>query len=211
MILRAEILRDSAFQYAFTHDFWMGQRQNTGDDNFITRWVLFGHLFENSQPESNASRRKWKIGIQLTREAQVSTSIMPDSRFAGQMKRWCRSGLRHRLMCLLYEPGIRGMWRTCPFMTRKMVEAMLNPILVWIRIYYWFKTAAVYPRLACLIVGYKIYKQAITLRRFKKEYPWIRKHLWAALLVDRLNYISDWYCWMTLGNDAWVTRATIDE
>jgi len=148
MILRAEILRDPKFQYAFTHDFWMGQRQNTGDDNFITRWVLFGHLFENFHLEGNERRRRWKVGMQLTQEAQVGTSIMADSRFTGQIKRWSRSGLRHRLMCLLYEPGIRGMWQTCPFMTRKMVEGMLNPILVWIRLYSWFKTAKVYPRMA---------------------------------------------------------------
>lgn len=86
MILRADSLRGPAFQYGFTHDFWMGQRQNTGDDNFVTRWVLFGHLFENFRLEGNETRPKWKIGMQLTREAQVGTSVMSDSRFAGQMK-----------------------------------------------------------------------------------------------------------------------------
>lgn len=142
MLLRARILRDPAFQHAFTNDYWMGVRQNTGDDGFLTRWVLFRHLVHPLAQADNgiaARPRQWRLGIQLTPEAEVGTTIMRDSRFAGQMKRWYRSGLRHRLLCLVYEPGIRGIWQTFPFMTRKMVEGMLNPILLWVRLWSIYK------------------------------------------------------------------------
>lgn len=172
MLLRGEILRDPEFQAAFTNDFWMGRRQNSGDDSFITRWILFHHHVSNqisihdhscqikkdihppqdqliSKDRNDSDEQivpaQWKLGMQLTSEAEVGTSIMPDSRFAGQLKRWYRSGLRHRLMCLFFEPGIRGMWCTCPYMTRKMVEGMLSPILLLGRLYALYATFRVWP------------------------------------------------------------------
>lgn len=151
MLFRGEIVRDPAFQQAFTNDDWMGVRQNTGDDGFLTRWVLFHHLLRpprHHKEGANVDSRPWTLGIQLTLEAEVGTTLMRDWRFAGQVKRWYRSGLRHRLLCLLYEPGYRSMRQTCPFMARKMVEGMLNPVLLWIRLWAIYKTVWTVPQLA---------------------------------------------------------------
>jgi hypothetical protein len=145
----------------------MGIRQNTGDDGFLTRWVLFHHVLHPHAQDKNgttARPRQWRLGIQLTPEAEVGTTIMRDSRFAGQMKRWYRSGLRHRLLCLLYEPGIREIWQTFPFMTRKMVEGMLNPILLWVRLWSIYKTSCVEPRFAYvlpLICSYRCWTDTV--------------------------------------------------
>lgn len=210
-LLRGEILRDPAFQHAFVNDVWMGHRQNSGDDSFITRWVLFHHLIGCQHQEDGLVPTKWRLGMQLTTEAEVGTSIMPDSRFAGQVKRWYRSGLRHRLMCLCFEPGIREMWRTCPYMTRKMVEGMLNPVLLWVRLYCLYKTALIYPWVALPILGIKLYRYINGVRGFARECPWARRCLWAAVLIDRLYLVSDWYCWATLGTEAWMSRRKVDE
>ena len=148
MLLRAEILRDPVFQHAFTNDFWSKERQNTGDDRFITRWVLFGHLSKRSGLQNPGKGKQWSIGMQLTEEAEVGTSIMPDSRFIGQLKRWYRSGLRHRLMCLIWEPGLLGIRQVCPYMARKMVEGMLNMVFVWVRAYCLWKTFFSWPTFA---------------------------------------------------------------
>ncbi|KAK5325846.1 hypothetical protein LTR93_004067 [Exophiala xenobiotica] len=213
MLLRAEILRDPAFQHAFTTDYWMGIRQNTGDDGFLTRWVLFHHVLHPPAQDKNgttARPRQWRLGIQLTPEAEVGTTIMRDSRFAGQMKRWYRSGLRHRLLCLLYEPGIRGIWQTFPFMTRKMVEGMLNPILLWVRLWSIYKTSCVEPRFALFFLGWKTHNYVNGILRFFNEYPFAKRYWWAAVLVDRVYLISDWYCWATLGTEAWMSRPKVD-
>lgn len=61
------------------------------------------------------------------------------------------------------------------------------------------------------LLGWKTYNYARGLLAFAKEYPFTRKYLWAAILVDRLYLISDWYCWATLGSEAWLTRAIVDE
>ncbi|KAL2440861.1 hypothetical protein ABEF95_007654 [Exophiala dermatitidis] len=247
MLLRGEILRDPEFQYALTHDFWMGKKQNSGDDTFITRWVLFqhhrhghrqnehhhhnrevrdqfgktlsGHLNSPSpststSPDSGAVsvRRQWKLGMQLTPSSEVSTSIMPDARFAGQLKRWYRSGLRHRLQCLFFEPGFVAMFKTCPYMTRKMVEAMLNPVLLMpLRLFAVYETCLVWPWLGLLVLIWKFSWYTLGLINFvNMDHPYTKKYWWAAVLVDHLYLVSDWYCWMTLGTEAWMTRRKVD-
>ncbi|KIW82812.1 hypothetical protein Z517_02055 [Fonsecaea pedrosoi CBS 271.37] len=209
-LLRSEIAHDPAFLSAFANDMWMGQRQNSGDDSFITRWVLFQHLFKPQRRDGEEEPVQWKLGMQLTEGAEVGTSIMPDSRFAGQMKRWYRSGLRHRLMCLVYEPCFWGMYKTCPHMTRKMVEGMLNPVLLWVRLYCFWRTFHVCPWFGCFVLSMKTYNYLDGLLQFATEYPFARRHLWAAVLVDRLYLVSDWYCWVTLGTEAWITRQAVD-
>ncbi|EHY57955.1 hypothetical protein ABEF92_002106 [Exophiala dermatitidis] len=260
MLVRGEILRDHEFQDAFIHDLWMGKKQNSGDDTFVTRWVLFQHHRQNhrhrnneleqvqlngeitqcqhqgqlgdqsaipknningldssstgiSSPVSTAisGRKQWKLGMQLTPESEVGTSIMPDSRFAGQLKRWYRSGLRHRLMCLFYEPGAVAMFHTCPYMTRKMVEGMLNPILLPLRMYALYETCRVWPLLGFLVLIWKFTWYTHSLVNFVNEYPWASRYWWAAVLVDHLYLVSDWYCWMTLGTEAWMTRRKVDQ
>lgn len=249
ILLRAEILRDPAFQHAFTNDMWRGHRQNTGDDTFITRWILFGHLFQTSQRQGDGKRQQWKLGMQLTEAAEVGTSIMPDANFVGQLKRWYRSGLRHRLMCLFYEPGLRAMLQTCPFMARKMVEGMLNPLLIWIRIYclfltifswkwMWFGSVATQQPSSlpgtCKNLCYSLVKSlklnsaanesirffvlAFNVRNyihgfadFFEQHPYASKHWLAAIIVDRIYLISDWYCWITLSTEGWLTRITADD
>jgi hypothetical protein len=167
MLLRGEILRDAVFQNAFTRDSWMGKRQNTGDDSFITRWVLFHHqldhtshrlnagllktsakFLEKAETESMDPHKQWKLAIQHTEEAVVSTSLHPDSRFASQIQRWYRSGMRLRINCLLIEPGFCAMRRTTPFMARKMVEGMMSPVLSWLRLIAQGMSFSVSPRFA---------------------------------------------------------------
>lgn len=202
MLLRGEILRDAVFQHAFTHDFWMGKRQNTGDDGFITRWVLYQHYLSNT-------RKQWKLGMQLVPEAEISTSVMNDSRYASQMKRWWRSGLRLRLTCLLYDPGFFHMYLTTPYMARKMAEGLFSPLLTIVRLILWWNTLRTVPILALLILLLDLYSWVTDLSNFAKEYPWCRSKIWAAIIVDRLYLISDWYCWLTLGTESWMTRSLV--
>ncbi|KAI0160388.1 hypothetical protein GGR57DRAFT_499797 [Xylariaceae sp. FL1272] len=53
MFLRADVVKDSEFQKEFTEETFMGVRLHSGDDSFITRWVLFQHLMR--RPRENVS------------------------------------------------------------------------------------------------------------------------------------------------------------
>lgn len=164
MLLRAEILKSEEFQEAFTKETWMGKRVNSGDDSFITRWVLFHEHLNHRMHRSNASTRKvqnglpsetpdeltkrWKLGVQHTPESIVETSLHPNSKYLGQLKRWYRSGLRLRLTCLTSEPGWHTMKTSKPYMARKMVEGTLSPVLSWLRLFVCVKSIKTTPRLA---------------------------------------------------------------
>ncbi|KAI2630222.1 glycosyltransferase family 2 protein [Hypomontagnella submonticulosa] len=208
MLLRAEIVKDPYFQHLFTHDMWNGIRQNTGDDGFITRYVLFQHLLPH-RDKSLVQPKQWRLGMQLTPEAEVLTSLMTDNRFAHQSRRWYRSGLRLRLTCLLYEPGYYAMKATAPYMTRKMAGGMVNPILTIIRALLWCHLWYTKPWLALILILYVLYKWFTSLLSFYRQFPYCGSKIWAAMIADNLYLISDWYSWATLPRETWSNRATV--
>ncbi|KAI1867435.1 hypothetical protein JX265_007237 [Neoarthrinium moseri] len=222
MLLRSEILRDSEFQDAFSKETWMGKRTNSGDDSFITRWVLFYHQLDHHMHRLNAGLldyqngnmpmnpgirpKKWKLAIQHTAAAVVETSLRSDSGFSSQLKRWYRSGLRLRLTCLLFEPGWHAMRIQTPYMARKMVEGMLTPILSWVRLIAQLKSFKAAPRLASVIFLFNTYLYLKDIAGFFQKFPWCKRKWWAVVLMDRLYFFSDIYCWLTLGEESWETR-----
>ncbi|KAI1758010.1 nucleotide-diphospho-sugar transferase [Xylaria castorea] len=189
MLLRAAVVQDPEFQNAFTRETFAGVRQNSGDDAFITRWVLFQHLRKDRQ-----GVRKWRLGMQLTPEAAVSTTLMTDSKFVSQMKRWLRTGLRFRLTCIFRDPGLRNFWRTTPYMCRKMVEGLYNPLFNIIWYVAFFLTLRRRPIMALLIALY-----------------YSRRKIWAAIIADKISLFSDFYCWATLASESWTSRQGVDD
>ncbi|KAK8040295.1 hypothetical protein PG991_000083 [Apiospora marii] len=250
MLARARMLRDDPlFRFAFVHERWLGRRQNSGDDTFITRWCLFHHLLDhkarrgemvgqlrrdaaaakmgsrgtedggsvNEEDEARFEQllkvteldtKRWRLGVQMTEEATVPTYLKAGPEFVGQMKRWTRSGLRLRLTCLLFEPGIFKMYKTAPYMTRKMVECMFAAPLHWLFIACWFICLKQAPALGVLILLYETYKWADNLIGFVGQFPYAAPYWWAAAVVEKVQLLSDLYCWLTLGTEAWETRNT---
>ncbi|KAI1135989.1 glycosyltransferase family 2 protein [Hypoxylon sp. FL0543] len=210
MFIRADIVKDPYFQYFFTHELWGGIRQNTGDDSFITRFVLYQHLIPRSE-DYVIPIRKWKLGVQLTPEAEVQTSVLADSRFAAQSKRWYRSGLRLRLTCLLYQPGFREMWKETPYMLRKMVGGMINPILTAIRIYLWCCIWVKFPQIATVWILYVLSNWFSSLFGFYWRFPYCGTKIWAAMIADHLYLVSDIYSYLTLSVESWSNRSSVGE
>ncbi|KAI1123272.1 hypothetical protein F5Y10DRAFT_281086 [Nemania abortiva] len=204
MLLRAEIVKDREFQHEFMQETFLGVRQNTGDDSFITRWVLFQHL------RAGRENMRWRLGIQITPEASVSTTLKRDKSFVDQMKRWLRTGLRFRLTCLFVDPGLRAFRRETPYMARKMVEGMFNPLLTLIWYVAFFQTLRHQPLVALLFAAYYLYGLVTSMAAFAREFPYCREKIWAAVLSDRVSLVSDWYCWSTLLVENWSSRAGVD-
>ncbi|KAI2604504.1 glycosyltransferase family 2 protein [Hypoxylon fragiforme] len=209
MLMRAKIARDPYFQYLFINDTWAGVKENSSDDAWITRYILFQHHFPNRE-YSTIEPTEWKLGMQLTDDAEVQTALLPDSRFVGQCKRWYKSGLRHRLNCLLYEPGREKMTQTAPYMARKMLGGMLNPIFTFIRFVLWCLLICWYPTIACIGGMYVLYAWIKSLMAFIDQYPYCASKIWAAVLADELYLISDLYSWATINQDAWLNRPSVD-
>lgn len=87
---RSSILKADDFIYQFTNELWLGRyRLNSGDDQFITRWVL---------------SHGWQINIQAAPEATIETSVHPNTLILAQWLRWERNTLRSYTKRLLFSP-----------------------------------------------------------------------------------------------------------
>ena len=95
-LVRAEILKAQEFQDAITNEKWVGVALNSGDDAFITRWLL-----END----------WKFSIQNAPEAAVVTAIMDDSKLVKQLLRWRRNEVKGAYHTLFGKVGTRKLCR----------------------------------------------------------------------------------------------------
>ncbi|KAK8085787.1 glycosyltransferase family 2 [Apiospora hydei] len=118
------------------------------------------------------------------------------------------AGLRLRLTCLLFEPGIVKMYQTTPYMARKMVECMLLPFLHWLYIGCWFICLMQAPLLGLGILLYELYNWANSMFGFVGRFPYAAPYWWAAALIEKAQLLSDFYCWATLGTENWETRNT---
>ncbi|KAI0525410.1 hypothetical protein F5B22DRAFT_589803, partial [Xylaria bambusicola] len=130
--------------------------------------------------------------MQMAPEATVFTALIPDKRFAEQVKRWLRTGLRFRLTCLFSDPGLRNLWRTT-YMCRKMVEGMFNPFLTLVWYLCFFKILCTHPLTALLFSMYYFYGSFSSYVAFCRQFPYARRKIWAAILLDRFALVSDWY------------------
>lgn len=96
MLVRAAILKDASFVHSMCHELFAGNKLNTGDDCFITRWIL---------------QKGWKFHIQNAPEAEVFTLVPDDSKLFWQLIRWKRSTSQQCLMVLFDQPGFRTLYR----------------------------------------------------------------------------------------------------
>lgn len=90
MLIRSSILQDEEFLQAMCNDYWAGNKLSTGDDCFISRWMM---------------ARDWKFCIQNAAEAEILTLIPNDRKMLLQNVRWKRSSLQSCWTILFYSPG----------------------------------------------------------------------------------------------------------
>ncbi|ORX98977.1 putative polysaccharide synthase [Basidiobolus meristosporus CBS 931.73] len=108
---RTCILKDPAFIHNFTNDFWLGKYQlNSGDDKFLTRWVV---------------RHGWNTYIQACPEAELLSTFKNNWRFLKQVLRWTRNTWRSDIRSLITE---RVIWYRYPFVAFTMLDKFFNPI-----------------------------------------------------------------------------------
>lgn len=89
-LLRSSILQDEEFLRAMCNDSWAGNKLSTGDDCFISRWMM---------------AQGWKFCIQNADEAEILTLIPKDSKMLLQNVRWKRSSFQSCLTILFDCPG----------------------------------------------------------------------------------------------------------
>ena len=82
-------MQDSHFQDCFTNEYWLGLwRLNSGDDQFMTRWVV---------------DHGWNARIQSAPEAEIETTVLPSALYVRQWLRWNRNAQRSYSKRLLFS------------------------------------------------------------------------------------------------------------
>ena len=110
-VYRTEILVDPEFQDKFVHEKWRGKYQLTsGDDKFITRWLV---------------SHDWEMRFQYNRAASLKTTFKPNWHFLKQLLRWTRNTWRSDFRSLFID---RYVWRRYPYVAFNMIDKMLNPL-----------------------------------------------------------------------------------
>lgn len=108
---RSIILKDPDFIQSFTNDYWLGKyKLNSGDDKFLTRWMV---------------SHGWSTYVQCCEGAELESTMKADWTFLKQVLRWTRNTWRSDFRSVFME---RHVWRRHPYTTYTMIDKFLNPV-----------------------------------------------------------------------------------
>ncbi|GJJ77791.1 hypothetical protein EMPS_10150 [Entomortierella parvispora] len=196
---RTCILQDPAFQYEFTHDFWLGKYPlNSGDDKFLTRWMVF---------------HGWNTYVQICKEAELLSTFKNNWRFVKQVLRWTRNTWRSDFRSLFME---RRIWSRHPYVAFTMVDKIFNPITLLsgpISVVAMAAQGKFHLPLWDIVISYVVW---LMLTRIIKLLPHLFKRpqdvIWvpAFLIFGYYFAIMKIYALFTLHEVGWGTRAGID-
>ncbi|KAI1171718.1 polysaccharide synthase [Nemania sp. FL0916] len=194
LFVRGCILQDEKFGEAFCHQRVGNKLVNGADDVFVTEWV-FNH--------------GWKITVQNSPEATVTTNVKRDHKFIWQILRWERGNIRSLLARLFVNPGFRVMAQTHPYTTWNLVELLLRPVRALAFIMAWLYIMRTTPYVGLAYVLWAVFGWGGWIwvyGSFLKEYPYCVNQIWGPWLMDRVMPLVVIYAYVTMNNDQWLTR-----
>ncbi|KAF9209075.1 hypothetical protein BGZ49_006484 [Haplosporangium sp. Z 27] len=197
---RTCILQDPAFQYEFTHDFWLGKYPlNSGDDKFLTRWMVY---------------HGWNTYVQICKEAELLSTFKNNWRFVKQVLRWTRNTWRSDFRSLFME---RKIWKRHPYVAFTMIDKIFNPITLLsgpISVIVLAAEGKFHLPIWDIIISYLVW---LIMTRMIKLLPHLFKRpqdiIWvpAFLIFGYYFAIMKVYALFTLHEVGWGTRAGIDQ
>ncbi|KAF9319903.1 hypothetical protein BG003_007748 [Podila horticola] len=197
---RTCILQDPQFQYEFTHDFWLGKYPlNSGDDKFLTRWMVF---------------HGWNTYVQICKEAELLSTFKNNWRFVKQVLRWTRNTWRSDFRSLFME---RRIWTRHPYVAFTMVDKIFNPITLLsgpISVLVMACEGKFHLPVWDIVISYVVW---LMMTRIVKLLPHLFRRpqdlIWvpAFLIFGYYFAIMKIYALFTLHEVGWGTRAGIDQ
>ncbi|TPX08511.1 uncharacterized protein E0L32_009998 [Thyridium curvatum] len=194
MFARASILQDQCFSNSFAHEVVNHKVVNAADDVYVTSWAL---------------DHGWKICVQNAPEAEITTDIKRDWKFALQNLRWERGNFRTFTTRLFVSPGYRLLNKRHPYLTRKLLEKLTRPLWAFAYISAWFRTLQTAPWLAIAYVIWMAFGWGgwvSNYRAFIRQYPYMAGKVWALIFMENMGPIVDVYALFTMNDDSWLTR-----
>jgi cellulose synthase/poly-beta-1,6-N-acetylglucosamine synthase-like glycosyltransferase len=105
-------IQEEEFYEQFLNEKFFGMQVVSGDDKFLTRYVM---------------RKGGKIWHQGGKKCVLSTTFERGPRFMKQLLRWSRNTWRSDITCLFIE---RAVWRNNPFTALVMLDKVVTPFFL---------------------------------------------------------------------------------
>ncbi|KAG4419336.1 hypothetical protein IFR04_007484 [Cadophora malorum] len=110
--IRTEILQTEDFMTGYITETWLGKPLNPDDDNFVTRFLV---------------AKGWGIRIQMSKEAEVLTTLEFGWGFLKQCLRWARSNWRSNIKSIIFQWRV---WIQTPWSLYALLLATLSHSLI---------------------------------------------------------------------------------
>lgn len=190
---RTEWIQEDEFYEKFLNEKFFGMQVVSGDDKFLTRYVM------------NKGGKIWHQG---GNKCYLTTSFERGSRFFKQLLRWSRNTWRSDFTCLFIE---RKVWRNNPFTAIVLLDKIITPFFLVYGLFY-VPIIAFLRRDWILVVGWVIW---LTFSRFVRVcYYFVRHPLHVVLIpvfivFQYIQAIIRIYALLTLYERGWGTRTIV--
>lgn len=133
-----DFLQEDSFYEEFLNEKFLGLRVVSGDDKFLTRYVM---------------KKGGKIWHQAGSKCVLSTSFERGPKFFKQLLRWSRNTWRSDITCLFIE---RKVWVNNPFTAVVMFDKMITPFFLIYGLFY-VPIQAIVDKQLTLFVGWLVW------------------------------------------------------
>jgi hypothetical protein len=190
-IYLTSLVNNPEFMHEFLNEKFFGMQTLSGDDKFLTRWVV-NHGFKTYHQLHNVSK--------------LTTTFESGGKLMQQLIRWSRNTWRSDIKNLFIE---RKIWAACPFTSIVMLDKFYTPFFLlfgptYVLIFF-FINGMNYIVLVAYVI-WLLVSRAVRLCYHFAEHPGQIVYLPFFVVFQYLQALIRVYALLTLYNRSWGTR-----
>jgi cellulose synthase/poly-beta-1,6-N-acetylglucosamine synthase-like glycosyltransferase len=183
-------IQEEQFYDQFLNEKFFGMQVVSGDDKFLTRYVM---------------KKGGKIWHQGGNKCDLSTTFERGSRFMKQLLRWSRNTWRSDITCLFVE---RAIWRNNTFTAIVMLDKVVTPFFLMYGLFY-VPISSIIKQDYVMFVGWLIWlivSRALRLAYYFIKNPWHVIFIPFFIVFQYIQAIVRVWALFTLYERGWGTR-----
>jgi glycosyltransferase involved in cell wall biosynthesis len=185
-----DFLQEDQFYEEFLNEQFLGLRVVSGDDKFLTRYVM---------------KKGGKIWHQAGSKCVLSTSFERGPKFFKQLLRWSRNTWRSDITCLFIE---RKVWFNNPFTAIVMFDKMVTPFFLIYGLFY-IPIQAIVTKQLTLFVGWLVWlivSRSLRIIYYLVFNPWHVIFIPFFIMFQYVQAVVRIWALLTLYERGWGTR-----
>lgn len=183
-------IQEDEFYDQFLNEKFFGMQVVSGDDKFLTRYVM---------------KKGGKIWHQGGKKCDLSTTFERGTRFMKQLLRWSRNTWRSDITCLFIE---RKVWRNNPFTALVLFDKIVTPFFLIYGMFYVPIYAMVHQDYVMFLgwLIWLIFSRALRLAYYFIKNPWHVIFIPCFIIFQYIQAIVRIWALFTLYERGWGTR-----